>query len=65
MWKTVKLGDVCELATGGTPSRKKKEYFENGNIKWLLSGDINKREIYDCEGRIEDKTKNKIYIYDL
>lgn len=55
MWKTVKLGDVCELATGGTPSRKKKEYFENGNIKWLVSGDINQREIYDCEGRITDE----------
>lgn len=55
MWKTVKLGDVCELATGGTPSRKKKEYFKNGNIKWLVSGDINQREIYDCEGRITNE----------
>ena len=55
MWNTVKLGDVCELATGGTPSRKEKEYFENGNIKWLVSGDINQREIYDCEGRITNE----------
>ena len=30
--KPVKLGDVCELATGGTPSKKKHEYFENGDI---------------------------------
>ena len=52
---TVHLGDVCELATGGTPSRKKKEYFENGHIKWLVSGDINQREIFDCDGRITDE----------
>jgi type I restriction enzyme S subunit len=52
---TVKIGDVCELATGGTPSRKKKEYFENGNIKWLVSGDINQKVIHDCEGRITDE----------
>ncbi len=31
-WKLVKLGDICELKTGGTPSRSKKEYWENGDI---------------------------------
>jgi type I restriction enzyme S subunit len=52
VWKTFKIGDVCDLFTGGTPSKSKKEYFENGEIKWLVSGDIHKKEILDCEGRI-------------
>jgi len=52
MWPIVNIGDVCDLATGGTPSRSKKEYFDNGKIKWLVSGDIHKKEIHDCEGRI-------------
>ena len=59
MWKTVKLGDVCDLSTGGTPSRTKPEYFDNGDVKWLVSGDINQREIFDCDGRItQDGLKN-------
>jgi type I restriction enzyme S subunit len=39
--------------TGGTPSRKVPEYF-GGNIKWLVSGDIHKQEICDCDGRITE-----------
>jgi len=31
------LGDVCEIKSGGTPSRNKKEYWENGSIPWLGS----------------------------
>ncbi len=30
----------------------RKEFFSNGTIKWLVSGDIHKGEIFDCEGRI-------------
>lgn len=48
----VKIGDVCKLMTGGTPSRTRDDYFKNGTVKWLVSGDIHKTEIYDCEGRI-------------
>ncbi len=36
--KTVRLGDVCEIITGGTPSTTKKEYWANGTIPWLQSG---------------------------
>jgi len=55
-WQTRNLGDVCDLATGGTPSRSKPEYF-GGDIKWLVSGDINQGEIFDCEGRITEAGK--------
>lgn len=53
-WITSTIGESCNLMTGGTPSRSKKEYFDNGTINWLVSGDINKKEINDCEGRITD-----------
>jgi type I restriction enzyme S subunit len=52
-WQRRRIGDVCDLATGGTPSRTKPEYF-GGEIKWLVSGDIHQGEIYDCEGRITE-----------
>lgn len=51
-WKTVCLGEICSLKTGGTPKSTKKEYYENGTIPWLVSGDIHSEEIFDCDGRI-------------
>ena len=39
-WKTVRLGDVCEIQSGGTPSRSKIEYWKNGNIPWVKIGDF-------------------------
>lgn len=36
-WEVVRLGDVCEIQSGGTPSRNVKKYWENGTIKWLGS----------------------------
>lgn len=50
-WEARRIGDVCSLMTGGTPSRSKPEYF-GGDVKWLVSGDIHQGEIFDCEGRI-------------
>jgi type I restriction enzyme, S subunit len=51
-WELKTLGEVCDLMTGGTPSRTHPEYFNEGNIRWLVSGDIHKKEIFDCKGRI-------------
>ena len=53
-WQIKSLGETCTLATGGTPSRAKPEYFENGTIKWLVSGDIHQKEIYNCNGKISE-----------
>lgn len=53
-WKMVSIGDVCTLQTGGTPDSSNIEYYENGNIRWLVSGDIHLEQIYDCSNRITD-----------
>lgn len=47
-WEAVKLEDVIlEIADGGTPSTKFKEYF-NGDLPWVNIRDITK-DIYDTE----------------
>jgi type I restriction enzyme S subunit len=53
----VLLGDerYFQLATGGTPSTEKKEYWENGTIPWLSSGEVHKKIIRDADGRITEK----------
>ena len=40
----VRLGDVAEVATGGTPSRSIPEYW-NGVIPWMASGEIGDRRL--------------------
>ncbi|MCU7872971.1 MAG: restriction endonuclease subunit S [Candidatus Thiodiazotropha sp. (ex Lucinoma borealis)] len=53
-WPIKSLGETCNLMTGGTPSKAKPEYFENGTIRWLVSRDIHQKEIFDCTGRISE-----------
>lgn len=56
-WKAIPLGDerYFQLATGGTPSTEKKEYWENGTIPWLSSGEVHKKVIRDADGYITEK----------
>ena len=35
--KKYKLGELCNITSGGTPSKRNSEYWENGDIKWLGS----------------------------
>ena len=51
-WKIGKLYQYSEMSNGSTPSRKKPEYWENGTIPWMSSGEINKRKVREIEGRI-------------
>ena len=50
-WARCMISEVCDLQTGATPSRQESKYF-GGEIPWLVSGDINKGEIVECDGRI-------------
>jgi type I restriction enzyme M protein len=53
-WPMVKMGEVCSFMTGGTPTSSIKEYYENGTIPWLVSGDIHQGEIFNCDGQITE-----------
>ena len=56
-WNRSNLGELCELATGSTPPTSDRENYDNGDIKWLVSGDIHRGVIHDCAGRITEKGK--------
>ncbi|MHB1105019.1 MAG: restriction endonuclease subunit S [Lutibacter sp.] len=49
-----KLGDLGKWQSGGTPSRKIKEYY-NGDIPWLSSGELNEMYISDSKEHITEK----------
>lgn len=40
VWPMVRLGEICQTTSGGTPLKTKKEYYEDGNIPWLRSGEV-------------------------
>jgi type I restriction enzyme M protein len=50
----VKLGDICETSSGGTPNKEKLEYYINGTIPWIRSGEVSKKYIYNSELFIND-----------
>ncbi|MFH1971788.1 MAG: restriction endonuclease subunit S, partial [Patescibacteria group bacterium] len=50
-WETKKLGEVIlDIKDGGTPSRKKKEYFE-GDVNWCVVKDI-KPKIFETKEKL-------------
>lgn len=53
-YKTVKLGDVVKTTSGGTPSKAHPEYYENGTIPWLTSGEVNAGVITSVKNYITD-----------
>lgn len=57
-WQEKKLGEITKITAGGTPSTTKIEYW-NGNIKWMNSGELNLKYVYEVQGRItEEGLKN-------
>ena len=52
--KKVKLGEICEVQAGGTPSRNKKEFWVQGNIPWVKIKDINSKYISKVEEHITE-----------
>lgn len=58
-WEIKILGDICETSSGGTPSKSHPEYYEDGNIPWLRSGEISQGHIYDTELYITEEGLNK------
>lgn len=58
-WEVKKLGEVCETSSGGTPSKTHTEYYENGTIPWLRSGEVSQGYIYDAEIYISELGLNK------
>ncbi|HIF9349699.1 TPA: restriction endonuclease subunit S [Photobacterium damselae] len=47
-WPLVKLGDIFKVTSGGTPSRKKSEYYEGGDIPWVKTGDLHNKYIHSA-----------------
>lgn len=43
----VKLGEVFKITSGGTPEKKKIEYYQDGTIPWVKTGDLKEMYVTD------------------
>lgn len=44
-----RLGELCNIVSGGTPSRTKTEFWNNGTIPWVKIGDIKEKYINETD----------------
>lgn len=57
-WDVKKIGEFSYSTAGGTPNTQISKYW-GGSIRWMSSGELNDKVIYEVEGRItEEGLKN-------
>ena len=54
-WEYSKIGKLCKTYSGGTPLKNVKEYYQDGTIPWLRSGEVCKKYIDKTEMFITQK----------
>ncbi|MFV8339547.1 restriction endonuclease subunit S [Flavobacterium sp. LB3P21] len=57
-WEVKKVRDIAKAGSGGTPSTLKKTFW-NGDIRWMNSGELNLKYVYEVEGRITEEGLKK------
>ncbi|MFO0793049.1 MAG: restriction endonuclease subunit S [Candidatus Brocadiaceae bacterium] len=58
-WRVGKLGEIYKTTSGGTPSRSKPEFYENGTIYWVKSKELNGSFITETEEKITQEALQK------
>lgn len=51
-WEEKRINDYAECRAGATPDTKNSDYWDNGTIPWMSSGEVNNKFIYSTEKKI-------------
>lgn len=54
-WEWVRLGDIGDWGAGATPKRSNPNYYENGTIPWIKTGELNDGYIKHSEEYITEE----------
>lgn len=57
------MGEIATLITGATPSTLKQEYWDNGTISWMSSGEVNLKRVFNTEQKITQDGYNSTSTY--
>ena len=44
-----KLGELCDIVSGGTPSRSNSDFWQDGTIPWIKIGNINGKHVSQAD----------------
>jgi type I restriction enzyme, S subunit len=53
-WDVKRIGEFTDCTAGGTPSTRTAQFW-GGSIRWMSSGELNLKRVYDVEGRITER----------
>ena len=54
-WRISSVNDLCEwVSSGGTPSRSRKAFWQNGTIPWFKTGELNDAPLLDSAEKINE-----------
>lgn len=53
-WEDKIIQDFAECCAGATPDTKKDEYWIDGTIPWMSSGEVNKGRIFETDTKITE-----------
>ena len=48
-WHISIIDEIAKTSTGGTPSTQKPEYWKDGDIPWMSSGEVHKKRVFNVE----------------
>lgn len=53
-WEWVRLGEIGDWGSGSTPNKARFDYYRNGTINWLKTGDLNDGYINEISEKITE-----------
>jgi type I restriction enzyme S subunit len=53
-WEVSTIGELYDTTSGGTPSRKRNDFYEGGNIPWVKSKELHGDYIIETEEKITE-----------
>ena len=58
-WRWCRLGEIGDWGAGATPDRGKSEYYKNGTIPWIKTGELNDGIVTTAEEYITELALEK------
>jgi len=58
-WEWCKLGWIGDWGAGATPAKGNPDFYNNGTIPWLRTGELNNGFVYDSEIKVTPKALKK------
>lgn len=58
-WEWCRLGDLFHVQVGSTPSRKEYQFWDNGELPWVSSGEVAFRHIFETKEKVTSMAVEK------